>query len=125
MGRLLLKRAYEGPSSSDGLRILVDRLWPRGLRKEAARLDAWLKDAAPSPGLRTWYGHDPERWEEFRSLYLEELRAKPEALKPIREALESSDVTLVYAAKEPSLSHALVLKEFLEIPASTPPRRSP
>jgi uncharacterized protein YeaO (DUF488 family) len=112
--RLKLKRAYEAPEASDGTRFLVERLWPRGISKQAAKLDAWLKDAAPSDELRRWYGHDPEKWPEFRRRYFAELARAPEALAPIREALKKGPVTLVFAAKDPQLSNARALKELLE-----------
>lgn len=112
--RLKLKRAYEPAEAADGARFLVERLWPRGLSKQAARLDAWLKEAAPSDELRRWYGHDPEKWSEFRKRYMAELAWNPEALAPIREALKKGPVTLVFAARDPQLSNARALKELLE-----------
>jgi len=111
---LKLKRAYEAPEASDGTRFLVERLWPRGLSKQAAKLDAWLKEAAPSDELRRWYGHDPEKWPEFRRRYFAELAGNPEVLAPIREALKKGPVTLVFAARDPQLSNARALKELLE-----------
>ncbi len=114
MTTLKLKRVYEPPEASDGTRFLVERLWPRGLSKQAAKLDAWLKEAAPSDELRRWYGHDPEKWAEFRRRYFAELARAPEALAPIREALKKGPVTLVFAAKDPRLSNARALKELLE-----------
>ncbi len=112
--RLKLKRVYEPAEASDGRRFLVERLWPRGLSKQAAKLDAWLKETAPSDELRRWYGHDPEKWPEFRRRYFAELARAPEALAPIREALRKGPVTLVFAAKDPQLSNARALKELLE-----------
>jgi uncharacterized protein YeaO (DUF488 family) len=112
--RLKLKRVYEPAEASDGARFLVERLWPRGLSKQAAKLDAWLKEAAPSDELRRWYGHDPERWPEFRRRYFAELAKTPEVLAPIREALKKGPVTLVFAARDPQLSNARALKELLE-----------
>ncbi len=117
--RLNLKRVYEPPERADGTRFLVERLWPRGISKEAAKLDGWLKEVAPSDGLRKWYGHDPKKWEEFRRRYLAELSRIPQNLDPIREAAASGVVTLVFAAKDPALSNARVLKEFLEHGASS------
>jgi len=114
MMRLNLKRVYEPPDRADGTRFLVERLWPRGVSKEAAKLDGWLKDVAPSDSLRKWYGHDPGKWEEFRRRYLAELSRTPQNLDPIREAAATGAVTLVFAAKNPELSNARVLKEFLE-----------
>ncbi|MGH7968260.1 MAG: DUF488 domain-containing protein [Limisphaerales bacterium] len=115
---LRIKRAYEPAASEDGERYLVDRLWPRGLRKEALRLSAWLKDVAPSDALRRWFGHDPERWLEFRRRYREELRAKKTLLQPLRDALKRGPVTLVYSAHDEARNQAVVLSEFLLKPAS-------
>lgn len=115
-----LKRAYEKPTARDGMRVLVDRLWPRGLRKEDARIDVWLKEAAPSTELRTRFRHDPERWEEFRRRYLAELDTRDragtlgEAIDPVVERARDRTVTLVYAARDTEHTHALVLREFLE-----------
>lgn len=111
-----LKRAYEPPEPSDGLRILVDRLWPRGLSKSAAHIDLWLKDVAPSTELRKWFGHDPARWTEFRDRYFLELRHNPEATTQLAEQAQRSTVTLVYGAKDKEYNHAAVLKEYLENP---------
>ena len=111
---LKLKRVYEPAEAADGARFLVERLWPRGLSKQAARLDAWLKETAPSDELRRWFGHDPEKWPEFRRRYFAELARAPGALAPIREALKKGSVTLVFAAKDPRLSNARALKELLE-----------
>jgi uncharacterized protein YeaO (DUF488 family) len=122
--RLKLKRAYEPAEQGDGARFLVERLWPRGVSKEAARLDGWLKEAAPSEGLRKWYGHDPAKWPEFRRRYLAELARDPEALEPLREAARQGPVTLVFAARDPQLSNARILKELLERrPLERQPRR--
>lgn len=111
---ILLKRAYEPFSSNDGFRILVDRLWPRGIAKDAAHVDLWLKEIAPSTSLRQWFGHDPAKWEEFRHRYREELQHNPEAVAQIREHLRSGAVTLVYGAKDEQHNQAVVLKEYLE-----------
>jgi uncharacterized protein YeaO (DUF488 family) len=122
--RLKLKRAYEPAEQGDGARFLVERLWPRGVSKDAARLDGWLKEAAPSEGLRKWYGHDPAKWPEFRRRYLAELARDPEALEPLREAARQGPVTLVFAARDPQLSNARILKELLERrPLERQPRR--
>ena len=110
---LRLKRAYEIASPEDGARYLVDRLWPRGVKKQALKLTAWLKDIAPSTVLRTWFGHKPERWAEFRRRYRAELRSNPEALQPLRDALAKGVVTLVYAAHDEAHNQAVVLREFL------------
>lgn len=109
---LLLKRAYEPAVDADGLRVLVDRLWPRGLDKDHAAIDEWLKDVAPSQGLRQWFGHDPVRWREFRSRYLAELGGNA-AVDHLRELWRGRRVTLVYAARDTEHNHALVLRDFL------------
>jgi uncharacterized protein YeaO (DUF488 family) len=109
-----LKRAYEAPSSDDGTRILVERLWPRGVCKEEAAIDLWLKEVAPSTELRKWYGHDPDKWEEFRRRYLAELDAKREVLDDLRRLLESGPVTFVFAARDEEHNSALLLKEYME-----------
>jgi len=109
---LQIKRAYEPAAAEDGERYLVDRLWPRGVRKEALALTGWLKDVAPSDALRRWFGHRPERWAEFRRRYRAELRTKPEALRPLAEALRRGPVTLVYGARDRERNHAVVLREF-------------
>lgn len=113
---LALKRVYEQPSAADGERILVERLWPRGLSKEAAHLDGWLKDIAPSPELRRWFGHIPERWPEFRERYEAEL-AVPEKQALIASVIEkarSGPVTLTYAARDTKHNAAIVLKALIE-----------
>lgn len=110
---LKLKRAYEPPARGDGTRILVDRLWPRGLKKEAAALDDWFKDVAPTPALRKWFGHDPERWSEFRRRYVKELGARADALERIRSLARAGTVTLVYGARDEEHNHALVLRDVL------------
>jgi len=112
--KIRLKRVYEPPEKEEGLRLLVERLWPRGLTKEKARIDAWYKDVAPSPELRRWYGHDPEKWEAFRRRYLDELRGNPEAVSRLRERVKEGPVTFVFAAKDEKHNSALLLKEFLE-----------
>ena len=111
---LKLKRVYDAAGADDGCRILVDRLWPRGVKKEAVHIDLWLKEAAPSPELRKWFNHDPDKWEPFRAAYLEELRQHPERAAPIVEHARKKTVTLVYGAKDEEHNHALVLKEFLK-----------
>ena len=109
-----IKRAYAPPSKTDGLRILVDRLWPRGIKKEAARLDEWAKDLAPTTELREWYGHDPDRWSEFQKKYKGELKHN-EALQAFIEKYQQEKLlTLVYATKDEEHTHALVLKEWLD-----------
>lgn len=114
MATIHLKRAYEEPSRSDGLRILVERLWPRGLGKERAAVDVWLKDIAPSRDLRRWFGHDPAKWEEFRKRYRDELEANPEAVAELRRKMRAGPVTLVYAARDEHHNGALALREYLK-----------
>jgi uncharacterized protein YeaO (DUF488 family) len=109
-----IKRVYDEPSAGDGARILVDRLWPRGLTKDRARVDFWAKEAAPSDALRKWYGHDPDKWQEFRRRYFAELDASPEALAGLRARLGGGAVTFVYGARESRLNNAAALKEYLE-----------
>lgn len=108
-----IKRTYDPAAREDGQRYLVERLWPRGMRKESLTLDAWLKDVAPSPGLRTWFGHRPERWSEFQRRYLKELRSNPAAWAPILEASRNGTVTLLYSAHDVEHNGAVVLREFL------------
>jgi len=112
MGRIHIVRVYDD-GESPGRRFLVDRLWPRGVNKERLRLDGWLKDVAPSDELRRWFGHDPQRWEEFRRRYAAELDARPEAWRPLMEAAEQGDVTLLYGAKDTEHNQAVVLREHL------------
>ena len=112
-----IKRIYEAPSPADGVRILVDRLWPRGVRKADAHLTEWMKDVAPSPDLRLWFGHDPERFAEFRQRYEQELRVNP-LLDGLLELGQKKRVTLLYAAHDPQVNHALVLRNFLRRRAS-------
>jgi uncharacterized protein YeaO (DUF488 family) len=109
-----LKRVYEEPSQADGLRILVERLWPRGFTKERASIDLWLKDAAPSAELRKGFGHDPKRWTEFRERYLAELKEKRDLIDLLKQEERKGTVTLIYAAKDEEHNGALVLKDFLE-----------
>jgi uncharacterized protein YeaO (DUF488 family) len=122
-----LKRVYEPASSSDGGRYLVERLWPRGMKKTALRIDAWLKDVAPSTTLRQWFNHDPKKWEEFQRRYRRELKANPDALRPILNAAQRGNVTLVYSSHDAEHNNAVVLKEYVEQKAgrkSSPPRKS-
>lgn len=109
-----MKRAYEDPSPDDGFRVLVERLWPRGVTKERAALDLWLKDIAPSPDLRQWYAHQVEKWPGFRERYWAEIERKQDQLTVLREKAATGTVTLVYAARDQEHNSALVLKEFLE-----------
>lgn len=109
-----LKRVYEPWDQRDGKRILVDRLWPRGVTKEKAHLDVWLKAIAPSTELRKWFGHDPDKWEEFQQRYRAELAAHGTAVSTILDASNEGTVTLVYAAKDEEHNEAVVLKDYLE-----------
>ncbi|HEU4625473.1 MAG TPA: DUF488 family protein [Steroidobacteraceae bacterium] len=112
-GGVRLKRAYDTPAREDGFRVLVDRLWPRGLKKEAARVDVWLRDLAPSTELRQWYEHEPKKWPEFRRRYRAELRAHATVLDDLRLRAAKEPVTLLFAGRDPSVSHARVLQELL------------
>jgi uncharacterized protein YeaO (DUF488 family) len=115
-----LKRAYERPARSDGMRILIDRLWPRGVRKADAKLDRWLKDIAPSTALRTWFGHDPARWPEFRRRYAEEIRRHPDELAQLRVLARKGPITLLYAAHDELHNDAVVLRSLLLGRKTTP-----
>ena len=117
VGDFLLKRVYEPDDESDGFRILVDRLWPRGISKEAAKLTAWQKEVAPSPELRKWFCHKPELFEEFRVKYIEELRSAELKLRILDELINLASegkVTLLYGAKDPVYNHAIVIEEELK-----------
>jgi uncharacterized protein YeaO (DUF488 family) len=109
-----LKRVYEPVDTEDGTRFLVERLWPRGVRKDALMLDAWLKDVAPSTELRRWFGHDPARWQEFCRRYAAELEARPDAWAPIVQADRSGTVTLLYSSHDTEHNNAVALKAYLE-----------
>src|SRR5579872_6612096 len=109
-----LKRIYEKPSRKDGVRILVDRLWPRGLTKERAAVTLWLKDVAPSTELRKWFDHDPAKWEPFQARYRQELREKKDALELLKQKCEHHTVTLLYGARDEEHNEALVLKRVVE-----------
>ena len=109
-----IKRVYEQPDKDDGLRILVDRLWPRGLTKEKAKVDLWLKEIAPSTELRKWFGHDPKKWRSFRERYQTELKHHAGQLKVLKRKAKEGTVTLIYGARDQEHNEALVLKEFLE-----------
>ena len=109
-----MKRAYERLSPDDGMRVLVDRLWPRGLRKEQLAVDFWLKDAAPSDELRRWYGHDPRRWESFAARYRAELEQRTDLLRLLDELRRRGRVTLLYGARDTARNNAIVLREVLE-----------
>lgn len=114
-----LKRAYESPTASDGKRILVERLWPRGLSKSDIALDSWLKEIAPSTALRKWYNHDVERWETFQEKYKQELTQKQGPLQSLYDLCQHHPVTFIYAAKDELHNSAVVLKEFLETAVAT------
>lgn len=109
-----LKRAYEEPKPQDGRRVLVDRVWPRGVSKDQVDLDEWMKEIAPSDDLRRWFGHDPERWEEFRERYFDELDAKPELVNQLREWADGRALTLVYGAGDTEHNNAVALKRYLQ-----------
>ncbi len=105
-----LKRAYELPETADGTRILIDRLWPRGVKKADAALDRWMKDLAPSTGLRKWFGHDPARWDEFRRRYADEVHQRSDQLDELRSLARQGRVTLVYSAHDEEHNDAVVLR---------------
>ena len=112
--RIVIKRVYEKPAPSDGARILVDRLWPRGVSKERAKLDLWLKDIAPSTELRKWFGHDPEKWVEFQKKYKIELAENKESVAGLQKIVkQNKTVTLLYAAKDEEHNEAVVIKHFM------------
>jgi uncharacterized protein YeaO (DUF488 family) len=112
--RIRLKRVYDEPSPRDGMRVLVDGLWPRGLSREAVAADLWLREAAPSAGLRRWYGHDPRRWRRFREKYRAELSRRPEVLAMLRDLSRRTSVTLLFGAADPLRNNAAALRDFLE-----------
>lgn len=109
-----IKRVYEKPDKSDGVRVLIDRLWPRGLKKEDAKIDHWMKEIAPSDSLRKWFAHKKEHWDAFRQRYAEELKSKKELLKQLRDLGKDQKVTLLYAAKETEINNAQVILEILK-----------
>jgi uncharacterized protein YeaO (DUF488 family) len=109
-----LKRAYDPPAKSDGRRILVDRVWPRGIAKDDLQIDAWLKDLAPSTELRKWFDHDPAKWDEFRKRYERELEQRAEVLEKLVEKARAGHITLVFSAKDTEHNNAVALKEHLE-----------
>jgi len=124
---LKLKRAYEPAAKADGTRILVERLWPRGLSKTKVHVDAWLKEVAPSTDLRKWFGHDPEKWPQFRQRYFRELDARPEAWQPIVSKARRGLVTLIYSSHDTLHNNAVALQEYLQAKArrSTTSSRPP
>ncbi|MFP7571503.1 DUF488 domain-containing protein [Marivita sp. S2033] len=114
MTSIWLKRAYEEPGRSDGQRILVDRIWPRGVSKEDLDLDDWMKDIAPSDDLRDWFDHDPDKWDEFQKRYAKELDGKDDVVAELKDRLKEGRVTLVYGAKDEEHNNAVALKAYLE-----------
>ena len=109
-----IKRVYEAATPEDGARFLVERLWPRGIKKEALRMDGWLKEVSPSPELREWFNHDPLKWDEFQRRYRAELDAHPAAWQPLLDAAKKGNLTLLYAARDTEHNSALLLKAYLE-----------
>lgn len=111
---LKIKRVYEAPADDDGYRVLIDRLWPRGLSKETARIDLWLKELAPSTELRKWFAHDPEKWDAFRERYFAELESQDEVLDALRAQMRRGRVTLLYGAKDEQHNNAVALQIYLK-----------
>jgi uncharacterized protein YeaO (DUF488 family) len=109
-----LKRAYDAPTRTDGTRVLIDRIWPRGIKKTDAKIDLWLRDIAPSTELRKWFVHDPEKWDEFQRRYAEELQNAGEALETLQNHCANGRITLVYAAKDTAHNNAVVLEHILQ-----------
>ncbi|HYA11902.1 MAG TPA: DUF488 domain-containing protein [Thermodesulfovibrionales bacterium] len=109
-----VKRIYDPVSPDDGKRILVDRLWPRGIKKDKAKIDEWLKDIAPSNGLRKWFSHDPDKWKEFKNRYIKELKDNSELIERLRAVTKKEKVTLLFSAKDVEHNNAVVLKEVIE-----------
>ena len=109
-----LKRVYDPPTSQDGYRVLVDRIWPRGLTKERAKVDLWLRDIAPSTALRRWFKHDPHKWHEFQTRYFRELHQLPDQVRHLKSRAKTTTLTLLYAAKDTEYNNAAALKSFLE-----------
>ena len=114
MKSINIKRVYDDKSEDDGYRVFIDRLWPRGVKKEDAHFDEWLKDLAPSTELRKWFDHDPERFDEFRKRYKKELQDHKEELEKLRNKANSEKITLLYATKDEEMNNAVVVKEILE-----------
>ena len=112
-GKIRIKRAYDPPARTDGTRILVDRLWPRGVSKETLAVERWIKEVGPSDALRRWFGHDPERWDEFRRRYAAELAKQTELLAALRDLAQHGKLTLVYAARDDAHNNAVVLRDVL------------
>lgn len=112
--KLQTKRVYDAPSPADGARVLVDRVWPRGLTRAEARIDAWQREVAPSSALRRWFGHDPARWEDFKQRYFRELDEHPDAVARLIDLARQGTLTLLYAARDEQHNNAVALKEYLE-----------
>lgn len=112
-GHIKLKRAYDRPTSDDGVRILVDRLWPRGVKKIDAAIDHWIKDVAPSATLRKWFGHDPVRWDEFQQRYRRELKEHQAEVEQLRDLARHGVITLIYAARDQAHNEAVVLRDYI------------
>jgi uncharacterized protein YeaO (DUF488 family) len=119
---LKLKRAYDPASKTDGTRVLVERLWPRGLSKAKLRVDSWLKDVGPSTELRKWFSHDPEKWSRFRARYFRELDSQPSAWRPILSAARRGRVTLVYSSRDEQHNNAIALQDYLRAKLRGPAR---
>lgn len=117
-----LRRVYDEPSPDDGVRVLVERFWPRGISKADAKIDLWMREVAPSDALRKWYAHQPVRWPMFRDLYLEELNGKRDKVEKLQNGIRGRRSTLVFATRDPGLSSAAVLKRYLELPGG--PRKA-
>ena len=111
--RIRLRRVYDAPDAADGSRVLVERLWPRGLSKAAAQVDYWAREVAPSADLRKWFGHDPQKWETFRRRYFAELEAMPDAVEALRQRIAAGPVTFVFAAREERFNNAVALRDYL------------
>jgi len=109
-----MKRAYEKPAAGDGFRVLIDRIWPRGVTRENLKADLWLKDVAPSTELRKWFGHDPKKWDEFRKRYFKELDSHSEEIRLLRGKMQRGPLTLVFGSKEERFNNAEAIKEYLE-----------
>ena len=109
-----LKRAYDPPAKGDGFRVLVDRMWPRGLSKDVLKLDLWLKEVGPSTALRKWFNHDPAKWDEFRTRYFQELDAHTNEVRMLRDKMRAGPVTILFGSKEQRFNNAVVLNEYLE-----------
>jgi uncharacterized protein YeaO (DUF488 family) len=111
---ICLKRVYEAPSVNDGYRVLVDRVWPRGITRQRLQVDAWLRDLAPSTALRKWFAHDPDKWQQFKRRYFSELEEHTEAVGHFRDKINDGQVTLVYSARDEQFNNAVALREYLE-----------